>query len=225
MIIDEFVKDQASLSAGDTGTKETGRGSCQADQSVIKNEELMSKFMLVEEMSASLVHEIRNPMAIVRGLAQLLIREDPKHREYYEIMLEEMDRANRLLNNFLSLARDNVNNFGVIDLNELLQKSMSIMYAELVGNKIILLSQYDLSAPAYIYGDADKIKQAIINISRNAIEAMAPGGTLRVKTKIQNEEVWVSFIDNGCGISADIIQKIMQPFFSTKTYGTGWVCR
>lgn len=176
---------------------------------------------LMMEMSASIAHEIRNPMTTVRGLTQLLSVEDQTHKEYYDLMIEELDRATKLLNDFLRLARGQVCQRQRLEINHFISHCMNIVYGQLVHEHIHLIKDLDDAHPAYVIADADKLKQTFINISRNAIEAMEEEGILKVSSRVFKDHVVVSFQDNGRGISPQDMTFILQPFYSTKENGTG----
>lgn len=182
---------------------------------------LISKFALIGEMAASIAHEVRNPMTTVRGLAQILLDNNENNREYFELMIEELDRANKLLTDFLSLAKEDDGEFEETKINSIVEKCMNIMHGQLVYNDIKLESKLEQSEGVNVYVDADKLVQTIMNISRNAVEAMQAEGLLEVSSRLDDDKVIVAFKDNGQGMSAGDLQKVMQPFYSTKSTGTG----
>ncbi|MCG9966766.1 MEDS domain-containing protein [Pelotomaculum terephthalicicum JT] len=181
----------------------------------------LERLDLMSKMSAGIAHEIRNPITSVKGFLQLLKEksEYQKHAEYFNIMLEEIDRASSIINEFLSLVRNKEANFTRDSLNNILNMIYPLLQADAVknGNNIILELEEIPEMPII----PKDIRQLILNLVRNGLEAMQAGGNLTIRTYAQNGDVILEVADEGIGINPDITEKIGSPFFTTKDTGTG----
>jgi len=175
----------------------------------------------VAQLSAGLVHEIRNPITTVRGFLQILYGNEElnQYRDYFDLMIKELDDANHLITDFLSMAKEKESHFAWQDLNSLIQSLFSVFNAEatLKNHKIIL----DLGEINDIYMDGNQIRQLIVNLVNNGIESMEAGGVLTIRTASQGEYIVLSVEDKGSGIDSEIMNRIGTPFFTTKEKGTG----
>lgn len=181
----------------------------------------LDRLHIVGEMAAGIGHEVRNPMTTVRGFLQMLTMKKAslQFKEYYEIMINELDRANAIISEFLSLAKDKVVNKTAIDMNTIIEALLPLLKADgIVDNKYI---RADLQPIPLVHADAKEIQQMILNLALNGLEAMTPGGKLTIKTYCEQDEVVLAIQDEGCGIHNDISEKIGTPFFTTKEQGTG----
>lgn len=181
---------------------------------------LLSKFTLVGEMAATLAHEVRNPMTSIRGLAQLLKESsNPELEHLYDLMIEEIDRANSLLANFLNLARNNVPRRESVDMVKVLNSSLALIKGDLINKNIILHT--DIDSNCSCVGDPYQLRQAFLNLLRNACEAMSQGGRLKVTGAHKEDKVVIEISDTGLGISQTVQEQVLEPFFTTKDGGTG----
>ncbi|AQS60540.1 hypothetical protein B0537_07650 [Desulforamulus ferrireducens] len=181
----------------------------------------LERLNLIGEMAAGISHEIRNPLTTVRGFLQLFkIRNECLHQqEYFDLMIDELDRANSIITEFLSLAKKKATNKRLTNLNNIIQNLAPLMQADAVSaGKSIRL---ELTPIPDLLVDEKEIRQIILNLTRNGLEAMGQGGHLTIKTLRQEDEVLLSVQDQGSGISPEIIDKIGTPFFTTKDNGTG----
>ncbi len=176
---------------------------------------------LVGKMAAGMSHEIRNPMTTVRGLLQVLNdkRDCEHYKQYFSVMIEELDRANGMIEEFLSLARDKVSQQKLQNLNDIIYSLYPLMAADAYhSKKQIKLLLEDI--PKLLL-DEKEIRQLLLNLVRNGLEAMESGGIVYIETRMDNGEVILSVSDQGTGIRQDILSKVGIPFFSTKSGGTG----
>lgn len=181
----------------------------------------LDRLNLIGEMAGSIAHEVRNPMATVRGFLQFLSEKQDyaKHIEYFKLMIEELDRANSIISEFLSLARGKNIELTNNNLRTIVNNLFPLLQADaLKRDKEILL--YLSNVPDLLL-DEKEIRQLIINLVRNGLEAVPPGGRVKIKTYTEVDEVVLAVQDNGCGISPDILEKLGQPFVTTKDTGTG----
>ncbi|HZK43124.1 MAG TPA: PAS domain S-box protein [Syntrophomonadaceae bacterium] len=182
---------------------------------------LLSKFTIIGEMANSIAHEVRNPMTTVRGLAQLLKEEDNTNESYFELMIDEIDRANITITEFLKLATNRLTRKEVVHLESVFDVVINLMYAEASSRGINIVSEYLLKEDVYLYIDKEQIKQALINILQNALEASHMGDTILIKISQEDENVVIEFKDEGTGVEAEYINNIMEPFFTTKDENAG----
>lgn len=182
----------------------------------------LERLNIVGEMAAGIAHEVRNPLTTVRGYLQFLGRKEKYlHDELtFDLMIEELDRANGIISEFLSLAKNKPASFQTKNLNTIIQTLLPLMQADaFVCNSeinIALLPVRDLLV------DEKDIRQLILNMVRNGIEAMLPdGGILTIKTYVEEEQVVLAISDQGSGIKAEYIDKLGMPFITTKENGTG----
>ncbi len=180
---------------------------------------LLSKFSLIGEMSASIAHEVRNPMTTVKGMAQLLEMEHPEKAEYYQLMIEETNRANEILTEFLSLSKNYYSKPAQVNLKEILDRAVDLLYAEILHHAVNTVCE--LNPDIWVFGDEEKLRQAFLNILINAVEASQSGNTITIKTRMEKGTVFLTISDQGVGMTESVIQHIMEPFFTTKEYNTG----
>ncbi|MDO0824322.1 sensor histidine kinase [Desulfosporosinus nitroreducens] len=175
-------------------------------------------------MSAGLAHEIRNPLGIMKVSIQMLAQEkcdDGVVSEYCRVLLEECERLNRLLSEFLSFARPKELVREGITLGKLLDEGVTLVQPALRQNNIKLeqaRSQVDLQE---VEVDPDQIKQVILNILLNAIDAQGEGGVILLSGVQEDGFVGFAVSDEGPGILPDALPYIYDPFFTTKETGTG----
>ncbi|MGG3470658.1 PAS domain S-box protein [Neobacillus pocheonensis] len=179
------------------------------------------KLSVVGELSASVAHEIRNPLTSLKGFVQLLQMEDEKHQFFYQIMLDELNRINHIVGELLLLAKPQLLKYTNADLHKLLNDVISLLSTEASLYNV----QFEFIYPEkeiIIECEPNQLKQLFINIIKNAIEASINGGTVSiVLEQIESEQVVIAVKDNGCGISKELLEKIGEPFYSSKEKGTG----
>lgn len=181
----------------------------------------LDRLNLVGEMAAGIGHEVRNPMTTVRGFLQMMARKaaDIQQSEYLQLMIEELDRANSIITEFLSLAKNKAVNKHVCNLNEIITTLQPLLRADgLVNNKYVVV---ELAEIPDLLLDEKEIRQLILNLARNGLEAMLSGGTLTINTWREDNDVILAIHDEGCGIPVEIREKLGTPFFTTKEEGTG----
>ncbi|BDV41479.1 sensor histidine kinase [Geotalea uraniireducens] len=180
------------------------------------------------EMGAVLAHEVRNPLAGIKGYAQLL-NEQLNHDEIGEfasMIVTEAVRLEELVNNLLVYARQEPEQRTLIDLGELVDYVLSLVAPEARLRDIILLPQ--LTPGLQVSGDRDRLEQLLLNLAVNGLQAMNVEGTLTIATAARNGTVEITVTDTGPGIPAADRQRIFEPFFTTKARGSGLglaICR
>ncbi len=178
----------------------------------------------IGRMAASIAHEIRNPLAAMRGSIQMLradMEGESSQTELMEIILRESDRLNRIISDFLSYARPRSIIQSKVDLGELLRQTFTLLRhsAEIHDNQII--EEEVPAEPLLIDADSEQLQQVFWNLARNALQAMPGGGKLRATVRNQaSGRLRISFSDTGRGMSPEQVEHLFEPFSST-TGGTG----
>ncbi len=181
------------------------------------------KMAAIGELSTYIAHEIRNPLFAIGGFANSLLRSKnlaETDREKVSIILEESKRLDKILKSTLNFAKPTDAKEGKIDLNTIVQETMDLLSFGFETKHIIPHAEL---APniAFVKGDPELLKQCLINLVKNASEAMDSGGNLYVRTRMGQSYVLLEIQDTGCGIPPEIRNKIFNPFFSTKEKGAG----
>ena len=181
----------------------------------------LDRLNLVGEMAAGLGHEIRNPMQTVRGFIQLLSanEEFKSHNQYFSLMISEIDRVNEIISEYLNLAKTKRISLERQNLNDVIHALFPLMQAEanLSGKHIDL----DLGDQFPILLDEKEIRQLLLNLVQNGLEASPNNGVLSIKTQKQDNHVLLTVTDQGAGIPEGVLKKMGTPFFTTKDNGTG----
>jgi ligand-binding sensor protein/nitrogen-specific signal transduction histidine kinase len=181
----------------------------------------MDRLNIVGEMAASIGHEIRNPMTTVRGYLQMLqLKGDfPKYYEHFSVMIGELDRANGIITEFLSLAKNKAVEMKIGNLNDVIQSLQPLLQADAScrGHQLFI----DLGEIPHSNFDEKEIRQMILNLVRNGFEAMPDSGEVTIRTHAQRGRIMMSIKDMGTGIPNEVMQKLGTPFLTTKDNGTG----
>jgi len=175
------------------------------------------------EMTAGVAHEIRNPLGIISSTAELLkqrlARYEPQDR-LAQIIVEESNRLNEKVTEFLDFSRPRVPNLRPCDLEGVIDRSLELVQPEIERLGITVGREYHLNGHAQA-ADPDLLHQAFLNILLNAIQSMTGGGHLTVSTTRRGEVEEIRFADNGQGIDPETLKKVFNPFFTTKEKGSG----
>jgi len=181
----------------------------------------VERLSLVGQMAASITHEIRNPMAVVQGFIQLIKeRTGPELQQYFNLILDELNRANEIISDFLSLAQNRNVPMEIGDLNAIVKSLHPIIQADanMRGAQVELLLQPGLSS---VLLNEKEMKQLILNLVRNGLEAMDDSGTIQIETRQASGYVELHISDTGPGIPEEKQARIFEPFYTTKDKGTG----
>ncbi|MBI3008317.1 MAG: PAS domain-containing sensor histidine kinase [Candidatus Omnitrophica bacterium] len=177
-------------------------------------------------LAAGVAHEIRNPLGSVKGLAQLL-REDLKEgdpkRGYTDVIVKEIDRLNKVVEELLSFARPEESHVESRAINEIIDDALQLAKHDASQSRIEIIRNYDKDLP-YVSADSKKLQQAFLNIIFNAFHAMKEkGGQLNITTRLYEDPKFVEirFQDTGPGIAPEHINRLFDPFFTTREDGTG----
>lgn len=186
--------------------------------------EKSEKLRLVSDMAASVAHEIRNPLTAVRGFIHLLGTNgiSTEKREFYkDICFSELERAEHIISDYLALARTDPESLESININAEVQYLSNILLTYANFNNVQLILTLSKDDCLCTIGDRYKFRQALINIGKNAIEAMPDGGTLELMTDRRNDSATVSIADTGSGMTTEQLKRLGTPYYSTKEKGTG----
>ncbi|ASS76340.1 hypothetical protein CIG75_16215 [Tumebacillus algifaecis] len=178
----------------------------------------------VSQMAASIAHEVRNPMTSVQGFLQLMSREvNPGHAHamYLRVMEEDLRRISTIITEYLNFSKMGSDMLEEVDLRQLLHNTCTLLQSEANMRGIIIT----LELPAdslFLTIDANRIKQVLINLARNAMEAIdGQAGTITLVLEDSGDRVCLKVKDTGPGISASDLPRIFNPFYTTKPTGTG----
>lgn len=181
----------------------------------------LDRLNIIGEMAASIGHEVRNPMTTVRGFLQYMGNK-PNFHEYksqLELMISEIDRANSIITEFLSLAKNKAMHFKDSDLNAMIREVIPLLEADALRYNCRI--KLDLSEIPAVCVDHNSIRQLILNLVRNGIEAMPGGGQITIGTAYKQGKIVLSVADQGIGITPEAKEKLGTPFFTTKENGVG----
>ena len=180
------------------------------------------------ELIRNLAHEIKNPLGGIRGAAQLLEREltDPEQREFTQVIVKETDRLQSLMNRLLTPSR--LPRVEMLNIHEVCERVRTLLLAEFPG--LDVRRDYDTSLPE-LAGDKEQLIQAILNVARNAAQAMRGTGEVRLVTRVARQvtinrtrhrhAIAVGIEDNGPGVPAELAERIFYPLVSGREGGTG----
>jgi len=181
------------------------------------------KMNAIGQLAASVAHEIRNPMTVVKGFLQLF-QDNTKlsntELSYIHLMINEMDRAEAIIHDYLSLAKPDVHQHRFINCLECVTSLVDLLssYALLTNN---ILIELDAKEEMYVRGSRNELNQVLLNIMKNGIEAMRNGGTLRVGLYKREGHVHIQIEDTGIGMTSEQVNRLGTAFYSLKEKGTG----
>jgi signal transduction histidine kinase len=181
----------------------------------------------LEQLSASIAHEIRNPITAAKSLVQQM-GEDPgsgENVEYADVALKELDRVERSISHLLRFAREEEIRVAELSLVDVVDSALETFHDRLMRLGVDVRREID--AAGTMQGDAEKIRRVVINLAGNALDALEQAGTANPRLEIAagenlaGTEVWVRVRDNGPGIEPDALHEIFSPFYTSKATGNG----
>lgn len=195
------------------------------DISYIKeNERLImqsEKLKLAGEMAAGVAHEIRNPMTVISGFVQMINADsNSPYKGYTDIIQSEIERIDLIISEFLVLSRPQLSTYQPINMNDVLDEMTTFFKIECQNRNIILMKQVKAEY-AIINGNNNQIKQVFINLIKNAIEAINYNGEITLDLINEKDQLHIRIKDNGIGIPPYLLNRIFEPFYTTKSKGTG----
>ena len=183
----------------------------------------VERLSVLGQITSQVAHELRNPMTIIGGFAHSILKKmdaDNPHREYIKIIAKQTERMEDVLDNVLNFSKPDEAHLETASLDDLVDQTLEMMEPEIDLTKITIkrLPSGDLSS---VRVNPDLIRQALLNIFRNAVWAMPQGGILSVATRRTDRSVKLEVKDTGFGISHEHVSKIFDSFFTTKPEGCG----
>jgi len=193
------------------------------------------RLAVLGQMAAGLAHEVKNPLGAIKGAAQLLsedreLTKDPE-REFIDIILEEVERLDRVVGSVLDYARPSKGDPGAVDVNAVVRRTLRVLASDRGEVPDVATDLADELPPAR--ADAEHLRQVLLNLIRNAVQAMGGRGTIQIATRSREERpagapakdtkrwVEVAVRDHGPGIAPQVLKNLFVPFFTTKERGTG----
>jgi signal transduction histidine kinase len=196
-------------------------------QKLIRSEKLAA----LGQLSASLGHEINNPLGIIKNY--LLIASDglsatDPNRENLGAIKGEVDRIARIVKSLLDFSRPERNKMEPVNIASILERTVSLVEKEFLGQSITIRTQLAEHLPQ-VLGSQDQLQQVFLNLLMNAKDSMPQGGEIRIAARNTGQCVQLEFSDTGCGVPEEIAARIFEPFFTTKENGKGtglglWIC-
>ncbi|MCA1029817.1 ATP-binding protein [Bacillus timonensis] len=183
----------------------------------------MDKLTTISQMAASIAHEIRNPITTVKGFIQFLQSDtkDPKLKQFAPLILQELERTNKIITNYLNLSKPAHFHLEKVDLDEVLKDSVELLNP--FGSYQNVSINYQSLNSIYVLADEQHLKQALLNVIKNGIEAIEESGFVKIVTIVLEDKKFVTVIieDTGKGMTQEQLDKIGLPYYTTKTKGTG----
>ncbi|SHF53985.1 ATP-binding protein [Ornithinibacillus halophilus] len=185
-------------------------------------EEMMvrsEKMSVAGQLAAGVAHEIRNPLTSIKGFLQLLQAGVNRKEVYYKIMIDEIEKMEKITSELLYISKPLTDQKEEELVDEMIEDVVKLLKSQAKLKNITI--KHVQSENATITCDRSQIKQVLLNLIKNAIEAMEENGVIQVIVQEVNNKIRVDVIDEGPGISEEVIHKLGEPFFTTKQNGTG----
>ncbi len=195
------------------------------EQKTVLEEQLekSSRLAALGQLVAGVAHEIRNPLGIMKSTVQVMqdeFKADRDLQQYLTVLEEQVERQNKIIRELLDYAKPVPAIFQRADIGDIIKSLLGFSKSYFQQHNVQVDFQVGES-PAYVNADVEKLKQAFLNLIFNAVEAMTEGGTLRISISVDGTAVHVEFADNGRGIDEADLNKLFDPFYTTKHTGTG----
>jgi two-component system sensor histidine kinase AtoS len=231
--IDVPLRDKILHVSSSTSLLRDGRGNVIGAVAVIKDvsetKQLQRQIMRADrlaalgELVAGIAHDIRNPLTSIRGFMQYLQKSsDPADwREYGPLIIREVDGLNRIIGELLEFAKPYPPRYGLVQVNDLIREMLLLVKKRADAQSIGIELDLDPLLP-YIEADGEQLKQVLLNLIINACQAIPDKGIITVSTEMESRDRMVAHVkDTGTGIAPENLERIYDPFFSTKPAGTG----
>jgi diguanylate cyclase (GGDEF)-like protein len=192
-------------------------------ESWLKREEHMlrsEKLRVVGELASGMAHEIRNPLTTIKGFLQLSKADNFNVRPWYDLIMDEITRMSMLTAEFLQFSKPHAAQFKIQSIEDIIHRVISLLDSEAarLGHYI----QFDkANQPLYMMMDQDKMLQMLLNVIKNAFEAMPEQGSVHIRLSTYNNKAIIEITDTGTGIPQSELEKVFLPFYTTKETGTG----
>ncbi len=181
------------------------------------------RFAAVGEAAAYVSHEIKNPLMVIGGLTQQVERrlgDDQAAREKMHIIQGEVRRLESFLGDLRDFTRPALPSKQKVNLNQVIQEVEALVHGEAQAKGMVIVDHLDPKL-APVDADPNQMKQVLLNLLKNALEALDSEGQITLASGMEDRQVWFSVKDNGPGMSSDVLERIFDPFFTTKDKGTG----
>ncbi len=188
------------------------------------------QLVILSEMAAGLAHEIKNPLAGIKASTEVLSTDPavlPEHRDILMKVIEQIRKIEVILKGLLNFAKPPKPQFALVDLNNVIDATVGLAvrhpaFSSRDGNSITIVRDYDANLPQ-ITADPIQLQQVCMNLLINSAEAMHAEGTITIHSSLAEDKrfVQVKMVDTGHGLDEETVDKIFQPFFTTKAQGTG----
>ncbi|UUZ81530.1 HAMP domain-containing histidine kinase [Paenibacillus sp. P26] len=181
----------------------------------------MEKLKVISDLAASVSHEVRNPMTVSKGFLQLLQngKRDEQEKRFLKLALEELERAEAIITDYLAFAKPEPDRVAGLDVKE------EIGYVTGVLQPYAAMAQVDIELRCEegrsVWGDRQKFRQCLVNLMKNAIEAMPDGGMLHVESALERKNIVIRIQDTGHGMTQEEVRRLGTPYYTTKDKGTG----
>jgi signal transduction histidine kinase len=194
------------------------------DEKIMDQLAYNEKMAELGRLSAGVIHEINTPLSVIAAASQMVLQERDLSEfavEMIERIHEEAQRLSRLTRGLLSFSREDEGVVEETDVNETLREVMGFLKYEAQKRSVGVEEDFDYQLPG-IFADANRLKQVFINIVMNALQAMPQGGRLLLRSSLsEGQTIRIDIIDTGPGMSPELIDKIFDPFYTTKKPGQG----
>lgn len=177
------------------------------------------KMSIAGQLAAGVAHEIRNPLTSLKGFLQLLQAGVNRKEIYYKIMIDEIEKMEMITSELLFISKPLTDFKQQESVGQMIEDVVELLKPQAKLKGIIII--YELERDHFVYCDRSQIKQVLINIIKNAMEAMETEGKIMIKVRTAAKDLLIDVIDEGPGIDEAIIHKLGEPFFTTKQSGTG----
>jgi len=183
------------------------------------------RLVALGKMAGGVAHEVRNPLSSIKGLAALLgsrFAEESEERHSATLLIHEVERLDRTITELLNFAKPLPLNRESLDLDELVANSLTLIASDATAQGTTINHVVAPDIPPAL-ADRDRLNQVLLNLYLNSLQAMKQGGTLKVTARVGENKGTVQIVvqDNGSGIAAEIIDRVMDPYFTTKPQGSG----
>lgn len=186
-----------------------------AEQLLLKKE----KLSVIGELAAGIAHEIRNPLTSIKGFLQMMKETKQVDERFVQIMLDEIERVNQIVTQLLVLAKPQMKAYKPLHLNDVIDYVIELFTYEAILQNVQI--KYGPRTTAIVYGDKNELIQVVVNVVKNALEAMPKGGVLTIATGDEDDRVHLVIEDTGKGIEQERLKHIGEPFYTLKEKGMG----
>lgn len=178
------------------------------------------KLKFISDLAASIAHEVRNPLQVTRGFLQLIARKSEESQQaHFAMAINELDRASTIITDFLTFAKPELDTVTELDIQQEMQQIETIITPLAAYHGAML--QVRIPDKLYVLGNSSKFKQAFMNMIKNSIEALKSNGVVEIEASVVDNMAVIRIADNGEGMEPEQVAKLGEPYYSTKTKGTG----